>query len=177
MISCSKLLGARILYSCGCQHSSGRDVPVKLNKTNLFPILWLFICLSIKDISFIPLKVKPWRQSLENGLSCMFQVIGSILVDKGAEPAWLSISNRAQTLDLKEQTQYGARFGLLWYMFILNLITLLSMFLHPFFSALTLFFCIIFCCYSSNFSFSKSQFYLMYSYSHLCDITFNYDAL
>jgi len=32
MIGCSKLLGARILYSCSCQHSSGHDVSVKLQQ-------------------------------------------------------------------------------------------------------------------------------------------------
>ena len=90
--------------------------------------LTFYLSLSIKDISFIPLKVEtePWEWT--------------IMYDKGAEPAWPSISHRVWTLDLKEQTQYGARFGLLWYISVLNPITLLSMFLNPFFSALNLFF-------------------------------------
>ena len=33
--------------------------------------------------SFIPLKVKPGRQSLEKGLLCIFQAIGNILLQRG----------------------------------------------------------------------------------------------
>lgn len=65
MISCSKLLGSRILYSCGCQHSSGRDVPVKLNKTSLFTILWFFISLYKRHLFHTfksqALETEPWE--------------------------------------------------------------------------------------------------------------------
>ena len=39
--------------------------------------------------SVIPFKVKAGRQSLDNGLSCIFQALGNILL-QGAEPAGLS---------------------------------------------------------------------------------------
>ena len=74
-----------ILCSCSYPHRSGHHVTVNLQQDKCYSVLQLFISIWMKSI--IPLKVKPGRQSLENGLSLTFQVIGNILLDKGAEPA------------------------------------------------------------------------------------------
>lgn len=63
--------------------------------------LQLFIFMWMKSV-LTALKVKPGSQSLEKGLSCIFQALGNIPLNQGTEPAWQSTSNRAQKLELRE---------------------------------------------------------------------------
>ena len=50
------------------------------------------------------------HQSLDNGLSCIFQAIGNIFFYKDEAPARLSTGNKAHRLELNEQIQYGVGF-------------------------------------------------------------------
>lgn len=65
----------------------------------LFSILQIFISIWMK--SAIPLKVKPGRQNLERGYYVFFRLEATFLY-RDAELAWLSMDNRAQRLELKE---------------------------------------------------------------------------
>ena len=60
---------------------SGHYVPINIQM--LFAVLSVSLCrklfISIWRKSVMPLKVKPGRKSLENGISCMFQAVGNIL--------------------------------------------------------------------------------------------------
>ena len=76
MASCCKLLSAGILCSCSCSWMCGHNVPINLQQDNCYFIFCNFLFL-YEWKSVIPLKV-----SLENGLSCIFQAIGNILLQK-----------------------------------------------------------------------------------------------
>ena len=54
-------------------------------------------------------------QSLENGLSCVFQAISSIPLQKVQSPHDSAEVTIAQGLELKEWIQHGVRFVLLCY--------------------------------------------------------------
>ena len=61
-----KLLGTGILCCCSCSCRSGHNVPVNLQQDKCYSLFFKFLWMK----SVIHLKVKPGRQSLENGLSC-----------------------------------------------------------------------------------------------------------
>ena len=71
VVSCCRLLGVGILCSCSCPHKSGHTVPVNLWQDKYY---FLFCNLSLYE----------WKchifedQSLENGLSCIFQAVYNI---------------------------------------------------------------------------------------------------
>ena len=74
MVGCCKLLGVGILCSYRCPHRSGHDVPVNLQQDKCYSLFCNFLslcewkkCYTFKD------------QSLENGLSCLFQAVGNVL--------------------------------------------------------------------------------------------------
>ena len=73
VVSFGKLLGAGILCSCSCPSRSGHHVPVNFQQDKCYSLFCKFFSL-FKWI----LK----SQSPENRLSCIFQVIGNILLQK-----------------------------------------------------------------------------------------------
>ena len=79
-------------------HRSGHNVPIYLQLNKRYSLFCSFLrkCSIIKS------------QSLENGLSCVFQATGNVLLQR-CKPACLSTGNREQRLELKEQTQCGVR--------------------------------------------------------------------
>ena len=73
MVDCCKLLGVGILCSWSCPCRSDHHVPVNLDKTTVT------LC-STTFYLYTNRKVYTFKdQSLENGLSCIFQGIGNIL--------------------------------------------------------------------------------------------------
>ena len=81
MAGCFKLLGAGILCSCNCPCRSGHNVPIHLQQDNCYFLFCNFLPL-YEWKGVIPLKVESGRQSLENGLSHIFQAIGNILLQR-----------------------------------------------------------------------------------------------
>lgn len=79
-------------------HRSGHNVPINLQLNKRYSLF----CSFLKKCSIIK------SQSLENGLSCVFQATGNVLLQR-CKPACLSTGNREQRLELKEQTQCGVR--------------------------------------------------------------------
>ena len=78
MLRYYKLLGARILCSCCCPRRSHRSGHNKTKVILCSATFYLYVngkCYTFKG------------QSLENGLPCIFQAIGSTPFYKGAEPA------------------------------------------------------------------------------------------
>ena len=76
VVVCCKLLGAGIFCSCTCSGRSVHDVPVNLQQVKCCSVLQLFISLWMEKWYALN------SQSLENGLSCISQIIGSILNSK-----------------------------------------------------------------------------------------------
>ena len=76
MVSCCKLLGAGILCSRSCPCRSGHDVPVNLQQDKCSFLFCNFFSL----YEWKSVKVK--GQSLEKGVSCMFQTTGNNLSQK-----------------------------------------------------------------------------------------------
>lgn len=73
MVSFCRLLDVRLLCSCTCPHRSGHDLLVNLQKDKCYSLFCNFLYLyewTFKD------------QSSENMLSCIFQAIGNILLQK-----------------------------------------------------------------------------------------------
>ena len=75
----AKPLGVGILCSCICPHSSDHNVPVNFQLAKCYSLFCNFLflcewkCYTVKD------------ESLENGLSCLFQATGIILIAKEIE--------------------------------------------------------------------------------------------
>ena len=74
---CCKLLGAGILFSCSCPHSSGHNVPVNLQQDNCYFLfcnflisMWMEKCYTFKGQA---LDAEPWERIL-----CIFQAVGDI---------------------------------------------------------------------------------------------------
>ena len=74
---CCELLGPGILCFCSCPCRSGHNVPINPQEDNsLFSVLQLFVCAWTERCCTFK------GQSLENGLSCIFQAVGNILLQK-----------------------------------------------------------------------------------------------
>ena len=70
-----------VLYSCSCPSMSGHDGPVNLQQNRCYSLFCNFLSL-YEWKGVLPLKVKLGRQSLEKELSCIFQAIGNILLQR-----------------------------------------------------------------------------------------------
>ena len=68
-----RLLGAGILCSCSCPRRSGHSVPVNLQQDKCYSLFCNFLFLYEWTLK---------GQSPENRLSCIFQAIGNILLQK-----------------------------------------------------------------------------------------------
>ena len=84
-ILCCKLLGIKILCSCSCPRRSGLDVPVGFQQHKCF---W-----NILSLHEWTQKVRALRMDYP-----VYFSLGQHSFAKGAEPAWLSIGIRAQSL-------------------------------------------------------------------------------
>ena len=73
MVSCCKLLGIGILCSCSCAHRSDHDGPVNLQQDQCYSLFYNFLSLYEWILK---------GQSPENRLSCIFQAIGNIVLQK-----------------------------------------------------------------------------------------------
>ena len=91
VVSC-KLLGVEILFSCSCLHRSGHSVPVNLQQNKCYSLFCKFLSLYEWILK---------GQSPENRLSCIFQAIGNILLQKCR--ASMTTGNKAQRLKQTEQ--------------------------------------------------------------------------
>ena len=62
LVSCCKLLGVRILYSCSHPGRSGHNAPVNVQQDKFYSLFWNFLFLY------------EWIQSPGNTLSCIFRL-------------------------------------------------------------------------------------------------------
>ena len=77
VVFCCRFLGVGILCPCSCPHRSGHHVPVNLQQGKCYSLFCSFLSLyEWKSVNTLK------GQSLEDGLSCIFQAIGNILNSK-----------------------------------------------------------------------------------------------
>ena len=73
VVSCCKLINLVILCCCSCPQRSGQTVPINLQQDKCYSLFCNF--LSPYELTFK-------GQSPENKLSCIFQAVGNILLQK-----------------------------------------------------------------------------------------------
>ena len=73
MVSCYQLLGMEVLCSSSCPHRSGHNVPVNLQQNKCYSLFCNFLSLYEWTLK---------GQSPEKVLSCIFQAMGNILLQK-----------------------------------------------------------------------------------------------
>ena len=70
----ANFLAQESFFSCSCSGGSCHNIPINLHQDNCYSLFCNFLSLRMETCSIFK------GQSLENGLSCIFQAIGKILL-------------------------------------------------------------------------------------------------